>query len=272
MGGLRTQHFNFVDAAGETRTPTQLPVTYFKYLPYYNNLWIQVCSHVLLCHVRRGIKNPYLRERRGTWYVRVRVPDSLRGRKLRGRVLSTHIERSLKTKDVDEANALKLNVVSDIKPDLRALRRPANKAIQAHETQGVELEALRQSAREHREWLRGYTDDDDMRAALDSFESQLGRYIRKYHDRHPETGHAVTTSDTQERVFQEAFEGIRKPNQMRLSESATVYVNEVAGGGKLTQTVNDKRRRIGAFKDWLRGDPFMSEISRADVGRYVTEE
>ena len=149
----------------------------------------------------------------GTWYVRVRVPDSLRGRELRGRVLSTHIERSLKTKDVDEANALKLNVVSDIKPDLRALRRPANKDIQAHETQGVELEALRQSAREHREWLGCYT-DDDMRAALDSFESQLDRYIRKYHDRHPETGHAVTTSDAQERVFQEAFEGIRKPNPM----------------------------------------------------------
>lgn len=67
---------------------------------------------------KRRSQDQYLQQVGGTWYARVRVPRTLE--KYTGQ---THIRRSLKTGDRQEANRLKHAVVAGIKDELERLRK-----------------------------------------------------------------------------------------------------------------------------------------------------
>lgn len=58
----------------------------------------------------------YLRQRRRTWYVRVRVPPSLQNK-----IGKQEIVRSLKTQDIDEARQKRWAAVAEIKGYLDAM-------------------------------------------------------------------------------------------------------------------------------------------------------
>jgi integrase len=69
-------------------------------------------------HQHSGNPDQYLKKRGDTWSVSVRVP-----RTLEKQVGSTHIRRSLKTRDKVEANRLKHAMVGQIKAELEQMRR-----------------------------------------------------------------------------------------------------------------------------------------------------
>jgi integrase len=76
-----------------------------------------------------GNANQYLKQLGRTWYVSIRVP-----RTLEKHVGNTHVRRSLKTRDLSEANRLKHLVVADIKATLEQLRVAHSEDGPAHTT------------------------------------------------------------------------------------------------------------------------------------------
>jgi integrase len=68
--------------------------------------------------IKTGNPNQYLKQRGFTWYASVRVPPALEQY-----VGSTHVRRSLQTRDLTQANRLKHAVVASIKAELEKLRK-----------------------------------------------------------------------------------------------------------------------------------------------------
>jgi integrase len=104
-----------------------------------------------------GSPKQYLKQLGRTWYVSIRVP-----RTLEKHVGNTHIRRSLKTRDLSEANRLKHSVVADIKATLEQLRVAHSEDGPGHAT-GLTFA----DARVIREQLRELADSKDHESATE---------------------------------------------------------------------------------------------------------
>ncbi|ADE15030.1 integrase family protein [Nitrosococcus halophilus Nc 4] len=199
----------------------------------------------------------YLLRRRQTWYIRIRVPDSLYpviGKK--------HITRSLKTRDIHEARARRWSVVKEIKAYLNAQARQGFIAPDSPEV-------IIQRAKETRNEINlGLEDPENAEIVWDVYVDQL---IDRHGKPDPETGEpkvdeAIVTAVRLGYEIISSGKGV-----MLASQALEENLEELRGRQVLNQTIRARERRVNAFLRWLGGDRKLKEISREDAGRYVTQ-
>ena len=72
-------------------------------------------------------KKQYLQQLGQSWYIRIKVPATLRGR-----LGSTHIRRALHTRDLDEANRRKWLVIAQVRAYLHSLESGTSTSLSLH--------------------------------------------------------------------------------------------------------------------------------------------
>lgn len=193
-----------------------------------------MCLHSVptIVFMKRNGKDKYLVLRRRTYYVRVRVPDSLRHR------LPAILERSLKTHDLETARERKHAVVADFKGLIaRAKRDPSP------------FEDLLHEAKRAR----------DTEGAPEGFDYALDDFIAKHGE----------LSDEQVAAVRHAFALLNNPSMVSVSEARDIYLTE-KGDTIVPSSMNTKRRAIDAFIDWG-GDRDVRSVDKGLCGRYVSE-
>ena len=205
----------------------------------------------------RTVDTTNLKLRGNTYYARLAVSPSLQGI-----VGKSEMLRSLKTSDVREASRLKHEA-------LAAMQREISRAVagaQPAEPGGDVLHAadvLREAM-----LLNG---EDDRGNAVTAFEATVDRHLdaaakahgvdAEGHPRLPE-GHARAIRLAHQRFYQ--------GNVTLLSTAISDYLKET-GPRVRVGTINEKRRQLTEFYDWLKGDCSVSEVTKKMAGRYVAE-
>lgn len=199
----------------------------------------------------------HLKRRHQTWYVRLAVPPELQKRLGR-----TEIVRSLRTRDLREANRRKHRVLAELKEFLA--RAEANATLPPEAA-----ESFLAAARELRAAVdRGETTEAEAKVALDAvLEDHLVAAGRK-HGVDREGDPKVPAEHL--RVIHLARRVLHKGDVTLLSEARTRYLAEVAKRVR-KQTLREKERILDEFARWLGRDRDVTEVSKRIAGRYVSD-
>jgi len=199
-------------------------------------------------------------KRRGlTWYARLFVPPSQRVA-----VGRSEIVRSLKTRDLREANRLKHRALAEMHAWLA--RQISGKVLSSES-----LDYVTQAARELRDAVRaGEATERDALVALDV---AVDKHLAAQAERNgidPESGDPILT-EAHESAIRLAHDVLTRGDLLLLSEASEQYLREVKP--HITKAgYAAKDRTITAFKKWLRSDVDVATITRKVAGRYVSEE
>jgi integrase len=198
-----------------------------------------------------------LRRRGQTWYARLSVP-----RALQNQLGREEFVRSLKTRDLAEANRRKHAVLSELQAELQQAVRLAQGAAGSLER----IEAAAESMRVQVE--RGEVD-------ADASEVAMGIVVDEFLDHHAlrsgrtESGHPtelpVGATDTIQRAFRQA----RGHRVDLLSKAVDTHLAELEAAGRRGQTIIEKRRHLNEFRTWLQRDVEVSSITRATAVSYL---
>jgi len=200
-----------------------------------------------------------LKLRGHTWYARLTVPPSQR--EAAGR---SEIVRSLKTRDLREANRLKHRALAEMHAWLA--REIGGKVLPSES-----VEYVTQTARELRDAVKaGEATERDATAALDAaVEKHLAKQAKR-NGIDPESGDPLL-SEAHESAIRLAHELLTRNDVLLLSEASEQYLREVKP--HITNVgYAAKKRALSAFTGWLRNDADVSTITRKIAGRYVSEE
>lgn len=199
-----------------------------------------------------------LKQRHQTWYARLTVPPSLRAA-----VGKSEIVRSLKTRDLREANRLKHRVLADLQSELARIAAEATLPKDSAEYVLAVARAEREAVEKGRQTM------EQADAALDAtmerfFDAEVAK-----RGMDPETGYPLL-EEAKERTVQLALRVLHSGNVVLLSESVKTYLEETRVRVN-RQTIKEKERHLKEFAEWLRGDCDVGSINRKTCGRYLTE-
>lgn len=198
----------------------------------------------------------YLKQIGRSWYVRVVVPA-----RLREAIGKREYTVALKTRDVTTAKRLSHAHVARIMAELQAA--------EAHrEFPKESAEHILQVAREARAAVtRGLQSEEEAERGLDaSIERHLDR-LRRKHGVDEEGDPKV--SDAHASAIRLAHRIYQGEAVSLLSHQVDLYLAEVEPHVR-AQTMQDKRRVYGEFRQWLGSDAEVGSITRKQAGSYVS--
>jgi integrase len=199
-----------------------------------------------------------LKRRKLTWYVRLGVPPALQTT-----IGKTEIVRTLKTRDLREANRRKHAVLAAMHEELSRATAEAT----LPKTSAEYVLSVAKAAREG--MLKGDQSEDQAEAAVDAaLEDHLERMARK-RGIDPETGHPLL-EEAHERTLQLAHRVLHEGEGSLLSKSLKTYLAEIKPRVR-AKTLLEKERQLKEFSDWLKHDCEVQTITRKVCGRYVSE-
>ena len=198
----------------------------------------------------------YLKQIGRSWYVRVVVPA-----RLRAAIGKREYTVALKTRDVTTAKRLSHQHVARIVAELQAA--------EAHRTFPADsAEHILQVAREARAAVsKGLQSEDEAERGMDA---SVEKHLDLLRDKHgvdeegdPKVGDAHASAiRLAHRIFQGEAVSL-------LSHQVDVYLAEVEPHVR-AQTMQDKRRVYGEFRQWLVSDAEVGTITRKQAGSYVS--
>jgi integrase len=175
----------------------------------------------------------------------------------------SEILRTLKTRDLAEANRLKHRVLAEINSWLTQF---AAEATLPKDSADYVLAV----AREMRDSVsRGESTEQNAEAALDAtLEKHLDEQARK-RGIDPESGHPLL-DEAHERTLRLAHQVFSHGDVTLLSESIRKYLTEAKS--RVTNAgYAQKERHLQAFAKWLKADTDVTTITRKLTGRYVSD-
>jgi integrase len=199
-----------------------------------------------------------LKRRHQTWFARVAVPRSLRAVVGRAEIL-----RSLKTRDLREANRRKHRVLAEIHASLS--RHVADSTLPKESADYVLAAArsLRESV------ASGETTEADAEAALDADLEKHLAAVAKTRGVDPSSGDPLL-DEQHERTLRLAHQVFNHGDVTLLSEAITKYLREVKP--RITKAgYGQKDKQLHAFAQWLRSDCDVTSITKKIAGRYVSD-
>ena len=199
-------------------------------------------------------------KRRGlTWYARLVIPPSQRAALGRSEVV-----RSLKTRDLREANRLKHRALAEMHSEIA--RQIGQKVLPVES-----VEYVTETARSLRDSVSvGEMTERDAEAALDAAVEEHLATVAKASGIDPESGDPLM-AEAHEGAIRLAQEVLSRGDLLLLSEAIPKYLHEVEP--HITKAgYSAKERTLSAFKKWLRSDVDVATITRRVAGRYVSEE
>jgi integrase len=204
------------------------------------------------------VNTQYLSKRRQTWFVRLAVPPHLQvivGRR--------ELIRTTKTHDLAVANRVKHSILAELHQQLNAAQ--LNRELPKESADYVLA-----AAREARDSVtKGITREDDAERGLDATIENHLDLLRKKRGEDPTTGDPQIT-DGHTRAIRLAHRVFAGEDVALLSVHSETYLAEVSKVLRV-QTVNDKRRTIADFRNWLGRDVEITAVSRKTTGRYLSE-
>ena len=184
-----------------------------------------------------------------TWHVRLKVP-----RTLRSLVGKAELFRSLKTRDVREANKLKHRVLAEMHAELSRLAVEATLPKSSAEYVLATARALREAV------VTGTSTQENAEAALSA---ALDDHLEHH------GGDEAQLSEAHERTLRLANRMLTHGNVTLLTEAVAKYLKEVKP--RITGAAyNQKDKQLHAFARWL-GEAEVSTITRKVTGRYVAD-
>lgn len=197
----------------------------------------------------------YLKQRRLGWYVQYPVPKPLWER-----VGAKTIERTLSTRDPIEAQQKRHAVIAAIQAELLGAeaKKPRSEAQELLELALETRLAVTSGAPEAEGAELAF--DESMDAYLERQGDKLGRD----RDGHPRL------SAEDERLVRRAYKAVSGNLERTLRAKLDLYLSEQET--HLTASfVAEKRRWLDAFVAWFGEERDCSDVTRADLGRYVSE-
>jgi integrase len=185
-----------------------------------------------------------------TWSVRLKVP-----RALRHIVGKAELFRSLKTRDIREANRLKHRVLADLHAELSRLAVEATLPKDKAEYVLATARTLREAV------VNGESTEQNAEAAL--------AHALEAHLRHHGGEDEAQLTETHLRTLQLAHQVLEHGNVTLLTEAVAKYLREVKP--RITGAAyRQKDKQLHAFAKWL-GEADVSTITRKVTGRYVAD-
>lgn len=199
----------------------------------------------------------YLVQRGHSWYVQVAVPKALQPH------LGKLIRRALGTRDAAVAARLKFKVLADIQ------REFAQAAAAANLPPLAPLDALLAFAKEERANIEaGTTSEDAAWLAVDAAAEAALEEAGKLHGRDSEGAPRMPPEDAAK--VRRAYAAITGDLARSLGVKAEEFLE--AEAEHLTASfVSAKRKWLTAFIGWYGEERPCESVTRADLGRYVTE-
>ncbi len=217
--------------------------------------WLPQSTMLTLPKGHLGFGNGASQETRQLVYVRIVVPERLRG------VIGKREYTVALGSDAVIAKRLAYGHVATIKAELHA-------AETRKEFPPESAEYIIQAARDARDAVvKGGVAEQDAEVSLDqTVETHLG-LLREKHGEDDEGDPNI--SDTHSTAIRLAHRLFRGETVELLSHQVDMYLTEVAPEVR-AQTLEDKRRVYGAFSKWLVTDREVSAITRKTAGTYVS--
>lgn len=197
----------------------------------------------------------YLIKRHQTWYVNLRVPP-----KLVDIIGKQRLQRSLKTRDVNEANRLKHAVVAELQNYFNTVR----KSLEAGTPMSDLSNAAKVLAEEVKLGQVSRENNDSVWSEL------LDRYLDNNHTRDMETGEYQTDETTTAQI-KIASALVSNPELYLLSNALEGYLKEISKRIR-KQTYQAKERRIGDFMLWLKVDKEPGHVTKKEAGKFLTDD
>jgi integrase len=204
------------------------------------------------------LNTTHLKRRRQTWYARHTIPPSLQG--VLGR---SEFVRSLKTRDLREANHRKHAVLAEMQREI------TQAAFRATLPEGSAEYVLGMAKRQRVAVERGRISEPAAQAKLDAL---VNRHLRAR-----EADPVARTStpnapapEARERALRLAHRVLHGEEVAPLRKLVKTYLGELQTLVR-NQTSREKERHLGALADWLKTDCEVTAITRRLAGRYMTE-
>ena len=199
-----------------------------------------------------------LKRRHQTWFARVAVP-----RNLQSLIGKTEVLRSLKTRDLREANRRKHRVLAEINAWISQFTANASLPKDSAEYVLATARALRESV------ASGDTTEADAEAAFDAGLEKHLESVAKKRGIDPESGDPLL-EEQHERALKLAHQVLSGGDVTLLSESIAKYLREVEP--RITKaSYSAKTRQLRAFAKWLNADCEVTTVTRKLAGRYISE-
>lgn len=201
----------------------------------------------------------HLKRRGLTWYARLVIPPSQR--EALGR---SEIVRSLKTRDLRDANRLKHRALAEMQAEVARQIGQKVLPVESVDFVTVTARALRESV------SAGEITERNAEAALDAAVEEHLATVAKASGLDPESGDPLM-AEAHEGAIRLAHEVLARGDLLLLSEAIAKYLREVEP--HITKAgYSAKDRTLTAFKEWLRSDVDVATITRKIAGRYVSEQ
>jgi integrase len=200
----------------------------------------------------------HLKLKHRTWFVRLRVPPTLQTI-----IGKTEVLQSLKTHDLKQANKLKHRVIAEMQESFTRAAATAVLPRDAADAVLIEAQQLRAAV------ARGEVTREDAEVV---FDANLERHLEtqaRLKGINPADGHPVL-DEAHERVLQLAHHVFTTGNTTLLSKCIADYLKET-GPRVRVGTLNEKRRQLGEFAGWIKGDIDVATITKKMAGRYVAD-
>jgi integrase len=197
----------------------------------------------------------HLKLKRHVWFARLIVPPHLRPA-----VGRTELLRTLKTRDIGEANRRKHMVLAEMQREIT--QAELTNVLPDKASVGYIIEVAKGQVRAMKE---GTLDEHAAAAGLDAaMDEQLEVLRRKASSSEP------VDMALHERMHGLAERVLRGDDIELLSDSVKKYLAEVKVRVR-NQTLREKERHLDALKTWLKTDVEVGSITKKIAGRYVTE-
>ncbi len=200
----------------------------------------------------------HLKRRRQTWYARHTIPPSLQG--VLGR---SEFVRSLKTRDLREANHRKHAVLAEMQREI------TQAAFRATLPDGSVEYVLGVAKRQRIAVERGRISESAAQAKLDAL---VTRHLRTRQGtpvpRTPTPN--APAPEARERALRLAHRVLHGEEVAPLRKMVSTYLSELNSHVR-KQTHREKERHLGALAGWLKTDCEVTVITKRIAGRYMTE-
>jgi integrase len=200
----------------------------------------------------------HLKQRGRTWYARLAVPL-----KLQSVIGKTDLVKSLKTRDLREANQKKHVVLAELQ---RELTQAELSTVLPKDSAGYIMEVAKGQRKAVQE---GRMDERTAEAGLDAAIDEQLELLRRKNGFNAETGDPHL-SDAQFRMQGLAERVLAGDEVELLSDSVKQYLAETKARVR-NQTLSEKKRHLTALQGWLKTDHEVTAITKKIAGRYVTE-
>ncbi len=197
----------------------------------------------------------YLKQRHQTWYVRVRVPPSLKA------TLGYELSLTTGTRDLKTAQQRRWAIVAAMKE--RIATAQARVVLGESDVQWLvnEAKALSRDVREGRV-------DQDMALEVGLHDILERHFKAAAYPIDPETGHPMIESQATQAAVEAASRVVSAGDVLLMSDAVDTYLHEIED--RITKaTWQKKHRMLGGLREFLK-DPEVSTITRQMCGEYLT--